>query len=299
MKKLQKFFKQNSFFNQTYFYTNRNLIEEYNIIYRYFNEIRKYNEYIKFSLGDSLDKFNYFWNTIDLDKKMQILQIPFSDSMFINTENVGEVDTNNPLEIDYVLDETKKELMFRNYNELLRNNKNFRLLVDNLNLGKKVVVTDFILSGKIFETLLILFINFDVNIDNLHFIFITFTDNIQEKMKYLIDTKYNTHFDFNNIKFIQITDHAVLNHYYTNSEDTNSRCVAKYPPRDWIINIDDSVYYDGTSPNFYNCNVHRLGYLLFVSCFYELFLKNNIDIYDNQELNTKLQQFFLSIIKKI
>lgn len=283
---LFKFFYENTKFKNIDFYTKvQNLPYEFLVIYKYFTNLKKYNDYIKFSLGDSLDKFNFLWNIIHQENDI-IIQIPFSGSMFDNID-----------EHEYKINSSNTVNILSNYEDLIKNNSNFKLLVKLLKTNK-VLITDYIASGKAFETLLILLDYYEINLDNLYFLFISYTDNIEERIKNLIHTKYEKKYNFKNINFIILNN--VLNRYYTNSEDTNSRCIPKYSYDLWQYKIKDiETKFLEKNMGYYNCNLHRFGYILFGICFYYNFITKN-EYTDENYLNdtvikNKIVKFITSI----
>jgi hypothetical protein len=278
---LFKFFYENNKFKNIDFYTKiQKLSDEFFLIYKYFSYLENYNDYIKFSLGDSLDKFNFLWNIIHQQNDI-IIQIPFSGSMF---DNINEY--------EYKINSSSTVNILSNYNDLIKNNHNFKLLVKLLKTNK-VLITDYIASGKSFETLLILLDYYEVNLDNLYFLFISYTDNIENKIRDLINNKYEK-YNFNNIEFIILDN--VINRYYTNSEDTNSRCVPKYSYDLWQYKIKDiETKFLENNMGYYNCNLHRFGYLLFSICFYYKFItKNTFDKENNDSVIKKKINNFIT-----
>ena len=207
-----------------------------------------YDGYV-YSLGDSLDKFNYIWNVTHVDE--QIVNIPFSGSMYDGIDDSIDIELNPEVET----------LMQDNLKDLLIHNKNFALLYNDILQGKKILITDYGLSGKAVITIIILLNSLGVT-------------------------------DFRNVTYLQITnDSSIIQHnitihlhgfaqpniiyideapdvYFTNSDRPymgfNSRCVPRYEVGNWK-EVPDDVWYQGLIPNYSLCNIHR-RFLLFQLC---------------------------------
>lgn len=109
--------------------SNNQLGDEYYDIYKYFYCIDFYinKNYNIYSLGDSLYKFNIFWNLNNNEKQIKI--IPFSGSMFDKST--------------YRINKDIKKSMIEYFPNLLINNINFKDLIDKLELGEICIITDY------------------------------------------------------------------------------------------------------------------------------------------------------------
>lgn len=233
------------------FYVESLYINEFPIMKIYFEHIQQYfdQKYNVFSLGDSLDKLNEFWNLMNPDR--DIINIPFSGSMF--TDNLNLVPS-------------KQHSMFQNFREMLENNPNFAVLVNMLNSGQNVVITDYINSGKSFFTLLELFNQFGIATDKLIFEYITFNDELNvDDFLQRSSAEYNY---FRKIRLIYVPeDSIILSRYFTNSEDFDSRCVPKYLVNSWSEPIAKIQKTYGQS-KYAMCNLHRILFACACLCFY-------------------------------
>jgi hypothetical protein len=159
---------------------------------------------------------------------------------------------------------------------MLSNNPLFNDLINILNnTDDNVVITDYMNYGTSLITLLELFRLNNVKTDHLHFYYTSYEENPS-----LIDKIRKIGFNTARINFDTID---VLHDYFTNSEHHNSRCMPKYSYTSWN-NPPRDVYYNGLSPNYYNCNVHTFLVYLIYKCFYNTFIINN---YNNPELDNK------------
>ena len=241
------------------YYSHNN---DYNMIYKYFFCIDFYikKQYNIYSLGDSLYRFNNFWNSIN---EITINIIPLSGNI---RRNINE----------------------KTFNELIINNTNFGNLIQKLKNNEKCIITDYFYAGNSVKSLIILLINLKIPVTNLYFLFIT--DDIFKKLDRVVEvndeefpvyisltkfnqkeiTGYNNYFNettgYNNYFLVLSGD---INLYYQYSEDYESRCVPKYINLGSKIN---DIYYDkNLKNNYYNCNVHTLLFYFFLIKFYNNF----------------------------
>ncbi len=291
--------KDSGYRDETYYRlwkSPNNLATEFITIFKYFYEINMvFNEgYKVYSLGDSLDKLNFLWNIKNPDRR--IISIPLSGLTFKNNLDICD--------------------LIEKYPDLLTNNPNFKMLVDDLNSGVRVVITDYLNSGKTLISLLNLFKHYQTNINNLHFIFIALIEQTDGEDVYEEDveggltlTEINTNAILNKFGIIDTTDkikfiapEGILDRYYTNSEDISSlesRCVPKYNLRNWnslpadvFIKNENDPY--SKQPNYFNCNYNRILYYLSTSYFYDNFILQNIN-----RQNIVFNNEFKGIIKKL
>ncbi len=241
------------------------------IMFIYFKILKYYfdKNFIVFSFGDSLDKLNSMWNLMN-DEHHRIKNVPFSGNMYL---------------ANFEVKQTNYENMIQLFETMLENNPMFRDLVNRLRTGTdNIVITDFMSHGTSLITLLELFKLKNINTTKLHYHYLTYNDNI-DNIKEKIE-EYKDTFNISNIK-IHILDN-VLDRYFTNSEDYNSRCVPKYSYQSWIRPVRETdVYIDGTNPNYFNCNVHTLIFYLVYLCFYNKFIIKYIDNTD-PEFNNEM-----------
>jgi hypothetical protein len=261
--------------------SNNQLRDEYNHIYNYFYCIDFYinKNYNIYSLGDSLYKFNIFWNLTNDDKQIKI--IPFSGSMFDNSI--------------YRINEDMKDFMIEYFPNLLINNINFKDLIDKLKLGEICIITDYFHSGRSILTLLILFNHYEIPIANLYFLLIS--PDKQNRLHIVRDDELTCDIEIpyyvNLAQFDKIADTEItypnkilllnygINNYYQFSENTNSRCLPTY--KNWN-NIPNDMYYKSEyGYNYYNCNVHTLlFYLFFINFYVNFFLIKKLEILQNR-----------------
>ncbi len=258
------------------------------IYYRLLNQYSS-NGYLIFSLGDSLDKFNTFWNLMNIDN--QIIKIPFSGNMFSNKFEIIQPDFDN---------------IIRLFNTMLENNSSFRLLIDRLNLNEdNILITDYMAEGKALFTLFELFGHFGINVSKLTLHFITYTENIVEIITPEI-ANFNRKYPSLNIVInqpdhvglnINITYTEVLDYYFSNADKfSNSRCMPRYPYTSWE-NVPNDVYRKGTEDNYYLCNIHTLIFYLFHRCYYTQFILKKMydpdpDLNDRIKLEHIIKGFF-------
>ena len=245
--------------------------------------------YLIFSLGDSLDKFNTFWNLMNIDN--QIIKVPFSGNMFSNKFEIIQPDFDN---------------IIRLFNTMLENNPSFKLLIDRLNSNEdNIVITDFMAEGKSLFTLFELFGHFGINVSKLTIHFITYTENIIEIITSEI-ANFNRKYPSLNIVInqpdhvglnINITYTEVLDYYFSNADKiSNSRCMPRYPYTSWE-NVPNDVYRKGTEDNYYLCNMHTFIFYLFHRCYYTQFILKKMydtdpDLNDINKLEYIIKGFF-------
>lgn len=222
----------------------------------YFSELNLWSNsgWHLYSLGDSLDKLNFVWNTKYkvLRKPEKIITvIPFSGSAYINVD-----EHSSSIKVDA---KAWDEIVTNEVN-LLNNNNAFRELIADIKDGKLVVVSDFGHSGKALITLVHIIGNLvDLPIwENILFIQVApFEDEIRNNI-----TK---HLGFMpRIIFIE----ELPEPYFINSERELggiSRCVPRYSSEMWT-HPPGEIWYDHLNPNFYRCNVNRLFSLLILCC---------------------------------
>ena len=139
--------------------------EQFPWMYLYFDFINDYknNNFAIFSLGSSLEKANLLWNTFNTDNI--IIEIPFSGSMY-------DYDEKDKTKI--IFKKYKRDDMIWKFPLLIKNNQQFRNLIDTLNANTKdVLITDVKGSGKSLKTLLNLFQAYGINTRRLFFLYIT------------------------------------------------------------------------------------------------------------------------------
>lgn len=233
------------------FYMKGAYRQEFPILKQYFDRLQTYadRDYRLYSLGDSLDKFNHFWN-IKHDTS-PVIAVPFSGSMF--TESLVRIDT-------------KRDRMFNALETMRNNNPAFDQMIESLNAGDNVLITDYINTGKSFFTILELLRRCGAPTGNLRFLYVTYNDEIsvdQFRERSAAEYDYSSSIDL-----LEVTETAILSRYFTNSEDSNSRCVAKYPVDIWDQPVE-AVYRDGLAPNYHRCNLHRLMFMCAFTCFFQ------------------------------
>jgi broad specificity phosphatase PhoE len=273
--------KKELFLNQFSFYTQHEYKQEYPIIFIYYYYLNKYFnlDYKIFSLGDSLDKLNTFWNLVNQNN---IIIIPFSGSSFDDIDiEKSTIVFNNEIFID----------MMSKFNNLLQNNNYFKNLIDTLERDEKVLITDFMLTGKSFATIILLLQQNNINIKKLYFLYITYNDDINILLKNACDT---LKFPIENIKIVKLD--RILNFYYTNSEKSNSRCIPKYSVKQWDKDLKD-IYYDGLEPNYFNCNLHKILYYISSICFYNNFVVKHFNEIEDSDFFINLDKLIKDFIQ--
>jgi hypothetical protein len=260
---------------------------QFSWMYLYYFKLQEFFEkkYTIFTLGSSLEKPNFVWNT--LMEKNKIIEIPLSGTMY----NYFNDPINNSSSIE--LDENKKKEMIDNFPLLLENNENFRKLIDILKEGKKkVLITDVKITGRSLLSFLELLSHYNINISKLHFLLITNNydgingfDKQSHEEFILLRTKFSYHIP---ILYLNSTR---INSYIINGEEYNSRCLALYKPSTWNKppapvffseeldqKIEDNKFYTKSQLlDFLNCNMHKFLFILFSSCFFQNFFIPNYD----------------------
>ena len=236
-------------------------IDTVKIIEYYFTTVENYTNDggIVYSLGDSLDKFNYVWNINQNKQGKTIISVPFSGSMYNNIKDSTRI----------ILDESSSELMYSRALDLYHNNDSFSRLFNDIINGKYVLITDYGHSGKALITVTKL-INFlgnkmgkIINWDKVTYLQITSSmDEIEENIRdHLQNEGHPTVVYYN----------TFLDSYFVNSDrwhgGYNSRCVPRYEVNNWI-NQPDHVWKNGLLDNYKLCNIHRILLLFQLCCHY-------------------------------
>jgi hypothetical protein len=313
-------------------------IHNYCSIYLYCYKLNRYlNDVFKiYSLGSSLEKFNFIWNIKNAETPITI--IPFSGNILDHPDDFGDDEPisdmfdindirysthiqqyrNKSLPNTYIakpLDEglthflinTKKYTsVIENYDNLLHNNSNFQDLVNKLTRGEKVLITDVMSRGKSLYTLLLLLQKKKVPISRLYFLYIMEQQSILSDISLYINTiAYNLNYFRLNycIYNIEIIPDLYLDRrYFQNSERTNSRCIPKYGSEKWSNPMND-IYIEEdpdrrgySGPNYINCNMHKILYYMYTSCFYDNFIskKLSLDITNYNKVIEEIKHFVSS-----
>jgi hypothetical protein len=274
--------------------------EQFTWMFLYYQKVKEYfnNNYSVYSLGSSLEKVNLVYSLL----KEEIIEIPFSGSMYDYIPGTTNI----------ILNEEKKALMMTSYKDLLKNNTNFKLLVDRLNNNdKRVVITDVKAQGKSLLTLLTLFKANDVNMDNLYFFYITTDDEpVPNNFIYTkTDNDLRREFVYNNsITFLNTID---IEPIFIHGEDFGTRCITRYNYTEWTKQPTD-IYFDedikdaedagddfnitkSQINNYLKCNFNNMFFYLFSVCFFEKFVKPNIDKFKgtSKELEIMIKFFIM------
>lgn len=232
-----------------------------NVLEYYYTTVENYTNDggIVYSLGDSLDKFNYIWNVNQTKQEKLIISVPFSGSMY---ENVGNSDK---IRSDYKLE----PLMYSGAINLYNNNSTFSLLVNDILAGKYVLITDFGHSGKALITItrlinyLAIQMNREINWDKVTYLQITPSENI-------IKENIAEHLSNEPGPTVVYYD-TYLDSYFTNSDrwhgGYNSRCIPRYEVSNWNAK-PDNVWKNGLTDNYKLCNIHRILLLFQLCCYY-------------------------------
>lgn len=227
----------------------------------YFKFIQNFESNSIFSLGDSLDKYNTVWNSINSNKPIKI--IPMSGSQYYDsgTEEKGDR--------KLIRDDENYNGIETNIKTFYTNNSVFRELISSLQKGEKVLLTDFGHTGKAVVTIINIISKFvdDLSLSNITFLSAIEPDNnyYKNNVKKLIKHKIN-------VEYIKV----IFDPYYTNSERTKSRCIPRYTWKMWK-NKPNDVWKDDGVPNYYMCNLHRTLMMMMLCCkfknenFFQLF----------------------------
>lgn len=238
-----------------------------NTIEYYYTTIAKYTNYggIVYSLGDSLDKFNFVWNVNQTSQEKLIVSVPFSGSMYDDIENSTKI----------VADQSLASLMYSRAIDLYNNNSAFSSLFTDILTGKFVLITDFGHSGKALITItklinyLASLMNQEINWDKVTYLQITPSRDIIEEniTEHLIDEPAPTVIYYD----------TYLDSYFTNSDrwvgGYNSRCIPRYEVTTWTTQPDD-VWKNGFIGNYKLCNIHRILLLFQLCCHYTRVINN-------------------------
>jgi broad specificity phosphatase PhoE len=264
-----------------FYLNNNNLTDNFYCEYIYFHKITEFikTDHTIFSLGDSLNKINLFWNFKNPDYK--IINIPLSGSIY-------EYNETNKI----VLNESSYTEMISKLGKFIENNDSFRLMLKLLSEGKKVLITDYMLSGKSLFTFIKILKELSVSLENVNFLYIL--NNIESQVSYYEKKPHEqliTEFNYiNPIHYINIGNKSMFDVIHTNSEFNNSRCTPKYIYDMWDSRPDD-VYSVENYKNYFNCNLHTLLFTLSNLCFYDFFYKTNKTITDYNILYDKIKSF--------
>lgn len=198
-----------------------------------------------YSLGDSLEKFNFVWNMFS-EKKIQ--QIPFSGNIFLNETEL------NTKTLNHISDY---------YSLLVQNNNAFHKLIVDIIIGKPVLITDFGAHGKALATLVyILQVQENINIiNNPNVLFLISTYDNEEFFTHLYQFLHLINADITDINNIIVIDMDPLL-FFTNADwkSSQSRCTPSYPIENWISEPEDvwTNDYLGKEKNYLLCNLGRL-----------------------------------------
>lgn len=245
----------------------------------YFKEINRYfkKDFAIFGLGDSLNKFDMMWNS--LNESNQIVNIPFSGSFFDDPVNFHSMTP--------ILNQKKFDDMIQKIGILYKNNQNFKRMIDLIKDGKQVLITDYGNFGGATITILILLSNIpeiSEKLRNVKILLLTFNDDIldfiSENIEILDKDKI---LDLSKILDVKFLDN-VFSRYYTNSEDSNSRCVPKYGYKLWN-NIPDKMYRDGLNYNYFGCYLSIYIHFIYNYCYYIQVIQPNILSMDDTDKN--------------
>ena len=206
-----------------------------------------------YSLGDSLDKYNFIYNVFE---HRPIINIPFSGSMY------EDVRFDDGTEEIFLL-EGKRDDMIKSLPVLIRNNPGFKSLIEDIKSGEKVIISDYGHTGKAYITIVNL-INMLGDIDWTNVTYLQITPNIDQivhNVKVILNDAPRPE-----ISFIE----EMPDQYFTNSDRPdsgfNSRCVPRYEVSKWN-NPPEKVWFGDDTGNYYLCNLHRL-LIMMQMCFY-------------------------------
>lgn len=208
------------------------------------------DEYCMYSLGDSLYKFVQFWNILHYNNSnAQVTHVPFSGCMYTTNLKLND------------------ETMNQKFAILLEHNIPFQNLVTDLNVGNPVMITDYINNGRGFLTLLHMLFNHNISTQTLYFYFVTYNDDItSESLLHLA-----TQFHYTNRPIVlNVPDDRILDRYFTNSEDTQSRCVPRYTVTDWNTPVSSIQ-----TINYALCNLHTLLFYIAHFCDFQQYVHLN------------------------
>jgi hypothetical protein len=246
------FIKQLSFEMKVAFPENK-VSKSYKSMKTYIEILKKYENI--YSLGDSLDKYNLIAKIFNIN----IVNIPFSGSMY---DEIVETNT-------IKLNENEQKRITDNIHLLLKNNKGFNSLISDIKNNKKVIITDFGLHGKAYLTIMYIInqVVYSKQYHNVTYLHLTTDilksdDSSENFLKKNIDfgvKKYET-----NMLYLQVETGEFMP-YFSNSELSDSRCVAKYSVSSWK-DTPNTVWNNGQLDNYYLCNVHRMLIVLTLCC---------------------------------
>jgi hypothetical protein len=202
----------------------------------YVNLVDSFNGYV-YNLGDSLDKLAFSYNV--MKNQERIITIPLSGSFY-----------NDDMSIDF----EKKAEVDAKLRDLVNNNPGLQSLINNLQQGNHVLITDYGLTGKGALTFEYIMDALGVPLDNL--IFLQFTMNYEVINENIAHSKMKNKL----VNVVTDLDELVVAIWLTNSENFQARCTPKYPVNLWSYNIP--AVYDN---NYYNCNLNRLFFTMEVT----------------------------------
>lgn len=242
--------------------TLMSLVYYFKFVDNFFN---KYGHNSVFSLGDSLDKYNYIWNLFNNNK---ISIIPFSGSAYTDDFESKKI----------VFDVEMYNNMKHSFPSLIANNAGFRELYNKIVSGKNVLITDFGLTGKSIISIVKLLLEFHphISLKNVTYLLISYsTDETMANISEHIS-------DLHGMNIIYADYY--IGHYFTNSEESQSRCVPKYGSSSWN-KLPDDVWKNNLLNNYHLCNIHRCIFMLQICCTYNVYIENKelIKIDDNNK----------------
>jgi hypothetical protein len=250
------------------FLANRDIEETISAYFSFIHTFFKQENSSVYTLGDSLDKFSFIWNLLE-DKKIKT--IPFSGNMYDVKEE------------ELKLNHDKLSLMMENFQNLVANNIEFRNMVQDLNSGKNVLITDYGHSGRALVTIIALLNLNGISMETLTYYQLCFIDE-KIKLNNLVShaLKEMGHIPIKDIIIFEGT----LDFYLIDSDSLNlserrgislySRCIPSYPVEKWHNPLDENSVWsynkprsDGTSVNignYYQCNINRIITAIQLSC---------------------------------
>lgn len=227
------------------------------VILLYWKYLKSFPNKNIYSLGDSLDKLNVVWEYMYNDSKIK--NIPFSGNFFNAYDHYddGEIFELNKELYDNIILKLPK---------LVQNNKMFAELLTKIKSGEQVLLTDFAYKGRVLFTLDRIFEKLKIDASNLIILLVSENPKIIENNIKRLGLK-------SGLKVEQINIFH-YDHYFGNSESSNSRCISKYNVDLWDNSPDIMWKNKKGKYNYFLCNLHRT-LIVMMLCNESIYFKQN------------------------
>jgi len=198
----------------------------------YYRELKLYDTDVPiYSIGDSLEKFNFTWNVMRVN---QIKQIPLSGNL---------------------TDESLDPSIVQRCEDFKRNNRVYQELVDTLQHKDQVIITDYGNTGKSVASLCVMLSIEGIDLRLIKFIIASSNDEFIDQMYGYLGALGIS----DRLNVVMLDTDPIF--FFTNSDyqQYQSRCTPRYPVQAWSDEPEDvwmNPFID--HPNYFLCNLARI-----------------------------------------